>query len=338
MSALAAPLAVAVLPVLGFLAALVLLDSYKLVKVHTVLAALAGGVLVAGAAYLLHDRLLGWTGLDLRVFSRWVAPLTEELLKGLVVVALVKSRRVGFLVDAAILGFAIGAGFAVVENAYFVHLASGASMTTWVVRGFGTALMHGGATAAQALLALTVLERRPGAALAAFLPGWLLAAALHSAYNHLGGSTQLATLATLVAVPLVLLAAFQIGERRTADWIGSGFDADVERLAMLDSGHFAESPAGQYLRTLRRTFDGPVVADALCYLRLYTELALRAKGALMLRENGLPVPPIDAETRSRLAELRWLQKSIGATGLRALRPLLPAGMKDLKQIELIGSR
>jgi RsiW-degrading membrane proteinase PrsW (M82 family) len=331
-------LTVAVLPVLCFLAALVLLDSYKLVRVRVVLAAMAGGVLVAGVAYLLHDHLLGWSGLDLRTFSRRVAPLTEELLKGLVVVALLKARRIGFLVDAAILGFAVGAGFAVVENAYFVHLASGASMTTWVVRGFGTALMHGGATAAQALLLLTVIERRPGAALAAFVPGWLLAAVLHSVYNHLGDSTQLATLSTLVAVPLVLLTVFQIGERRTADWIGTGFDADVERLAILDSGHFADSPAGQYLRTLRSVFDGPVVADALCYLRLYSELALRAKGALMLRANGLPVPPIDEDTRARLAELRWLEKSIGVTALRALRPLLPAGMKDLKQIGLMGSR
>lgn len=335
MTDLAAPLAVAVLPVLCFLAALVLLDSYKLVKVRTVLATVAGGALVAGLAYLLHDALLGATDLDLRRFSRYVSPLTEELFKGLVVVALVMTRRVGFLVDAAILGFAIGAGFAAVENAYFVHLASEASTTTWVVRGFGTALMHGGATAAQALLALTVLERKPGAAFAACVPGWLLAAALHAAYNHLGGAPQIATLGTLVAVPLMLLLVFQLGERRTAEWLGSGFDADVERLAMLDSGHFADSPAGQYLRTLRRVLDGPVLADALCWLRLRTELALRAKGRLMLRENGLPVPPIDDQTRARLEELRYVEKSLGPTGLRALRPLLPSGLKDGKQLELI---
>jgi RsiW-degrading membrane proteinase PrsW (M82 family) len=332
---LIAPLAVAVLPVLCFLAVLVLLDSYKLVKVRTVLAATAGGALVAGVAYLLHDVLLGAISLDLRRFSRYVSPLTEELLKGLMVVALVSLRRVGFLVDAAILGFAIGAGFAAVENAYFVHLASEASTTTWVVRGFGTALMHGGATAAQALIALTVLERKPRAALAAFIPGWLLAAALHSAYNHLGGAPQIATLATLIAVPLVLMLVFQLGERRTAQWLGSGFDADVERLAMLDSGHFSESPAGQYLHTLRRMLDGPVLADALCWLRLRTELALRAKGRLMLRENGLPVPPLDAETRARLDELRYVEKSLGRTGLRALRPLLPMGLKDAKQLDLL---
>jgi len=29
-----------------------------------------------------------------------------------------------------------------------------------------------------------------------------------------------------------------------------------------------------------------VVADLLCYLRLHTELALRAKGILMMRESG----------------------------------------------------
>lgn len=335
MPSIVAPLSVAVLPVLCFLAALVLIDSHKLVKVRTVMATMTGGAVVAGIAYALHGVLLDAAALDLRTFSRWVSPLTEELLKGLVVVALVQMRRIGFLVDAAILGFAVGAGFATVENAHFVSMASEASMTTWVVRGFGTALMHGGTTAAQALLALTVLERKPEAALAAFLPGWVLAAAMHSGFNHLGGAPQIATLASLTVVPLVLLAVFQLGERRTADWVGQGFDADVERLAMLDSGHFADTPAGQYLNTLRRVFDGPVVADALCYLRLQSELAMRAKGILMLRENGLPVPPVSDETRSRLVELRYLEKNIGRAGLRALRPLLPMGLKDLKQIELI---
>jgi len=46
------------------------------------------------------------------------------------------------------------------------------------------------------------------------------------------------------------------------------------------------SPAGRYLSSLRKRFRGPVVADLLCYVRLYTELALRAKGMMMMRENG----------------------------------------------------
>ena len=65
-----------------------------------------------------------------------------------------------------------------------------------------------------------------------------------------------------------------------------------------------------------------MVADLLCYLRLHTELALRAKGMLMMRENGFDVP-VDEATRAKFAEMRYLRRSIGRTGLMALQPMLP---------------
>ena len=53
---------------------------------------------------------------------------------------------------------------------------------------------------------------------------------------------------------------------------------NAQMLQLLSSGGLADSPLGQYLHTLKAKFQGPVVADLLCYLRLHTELALRAKG------------------------------------------------------------
>src|SRR4030042_818092 len=71
-------------------------------------------------------------------------------------------RRVGFLVDAAIAGFAVGAGFAAAENLqYFVTLGP-SSLLLWVVRGFGTALMHGSAPAVLAILAKLLGARHGG--------------------------------------------------------------------------------------------------------------------------------------------------------------------------------
>lgn len=329
------PLVVAVLPVLALALVLRVLDSYKLVRLPTLALSLAGGAAMAAAAYGVHALLLQAADIPLATFSRYVAPITEEALKGAVVLLLIRQRRIGFLVDAALLGFAVGAGFAAVENAHYVHIATGASMTTWVVRGFGTALMHGGATATFAVIALSALERRPAAGWPACLPALLPAALLHGLFNHLGAWPQIATLSMMIGVPLTLMLVFQRSERLTAAWLGEGFDADTDRLELLHSGRFSSSPSGQYLMTLRRAFDGPVVADALCYVRLHTELALRAKGRLMLRENGLPLPPIDETTRGHLDELRFLEKSIGPTGLRALQPLLPMTPKELRQIHLL---
>jgi protease PrsW len=96
----------------------------------------------------------------------------------------------------------------------------------------------------------------------------------------------------------------------------------------------SDSPLGQYLTTLKRSFAGPVVADVLCYLRLYTELALRAKGMLMMRENGFETT-IDDETRAKFEEMRYLEASIGKTALLAIRPMLQMSQKDLWQLYVL---
>jgi RsiW-degrading membrane proteinase PrsW (M82 family) len=326
------PLAVGLLPVLGFLAGLVALESYKLVRLRMVVAVVAAGAVVAGACYLASVPLMDALSLDLARYSRYVAPVLEELVKAAVVGVLVHTHRVGFLVDGAILGFAAGAGFAVVENLHYQGIADG-GLGTWIVRGFGTAIMHGGATAIYTMATLALLERvRPR--VLAFVPGFAIAVVLHSAFNHMFLSPKLSTLAVLVVIPPLILIVFHRSEAAVSDWLGRGFDSDAERLELIRSGRLSGSPIGRYLGTLRTRFDGPVVADLLCYLRLYTELAMRAKGVLMMRENGFEVP-LDDETKAKFDEMRYLEKSIGRTGLLALRPVLPMSQKELWQLHML---
>ena len=328
------PVGVALLPVLGLLAVLFHQDSYKLVRPHSLLAFLAAGAVAAGASYLLNGFLLGRIDIGIATYARYVSPVLEELLKGLVVAALIRSHRIGFLVDAAIVGFAIGSGFALVENIHFLRLLPEASMSTWVVRGFGTAIMHGGTTAIFALMALTLLERSGSPAWRAFLPGLALASILHSAFNHLSHAPQVATLGVMIGLPPLMGVVFQRSERSTRDWLGTGFDTDVQMLELINAGEIEDSPLGRYLDTLRDRFAGPLLADVLCYLRLYTELSLRAKGLLMMRENGFEAS-LDEEAKASLAELRYLEASIGKTGLLAVRPLLRMNPKDLWQLYML---
>jgi protease PrsW len=128
---------------------------------------------------------------------------------------------------------------------------------------------------------------------------------------------------------------FTRSERAVGDWLGKGFDADAEMLRLIHSGTLAASPVGRYLHELKDRFHGPVVADLLCYLRIYTELSLRAKGILMMRENGFEAE-VDDETRAHFAEMEFLEGSIGRTGLLALEPLLRMGRKELWQLYMLG--
>ena len=319
-------------PVACFLAVLVLLDSYKLVRLRMVVAMLLAGLAMSGVAYAFAG-LLGVR--DFTAFTRYGAPVVEELLKAAVILVLFRQRRIGFLVDAAILGFAVGTGFALGETLHYLRVAGNAGLGTWLLRGFGTALMHGGATAIFAVMGLALLERRGLARWRALLPGLAIAVVLHSAYNHFFVSPFASALGIVVALPLLLNAVFARSEAAVGAWLGTGFDADTEMLELIESGQLPDSPVGRYLHELKEKFQGPVVADLLCYVRLHTELALRAKGILMLRENGFEAP-VDEATREKFAELGYLEKSIGRTGLLAIQPMLHMSHKDLWQLYMLG--
>ena len=112
---------IGLLPVVLVLVYLVYIDSYKLVKLRSVLAVILAGGVTAMAAMYVNGWLIQAFALDLGVYSRYVAPLVEEALKALVVVYLFRTSRIGFLIDSAIMGFAVGAGFALVENYHYLQ-------------------------------------------------------------------------------------------------------------------------------------------------------------------------------------------------------------------------
>ena len=322
-------------PVACFLGVLVALDSYKLVKLRNVLAVLAAGAAIAGASYGINGELLERFDIEFITYTRYAAPPLEELLKAAVLVALIRGHRIGFLVDAAIAGFATGTGFAMVENLLYLQIAPDAPLGAWFVRGFGTAIMHGGTTAIFGVMGLAMVERAGRTGVLAFVPGFLVAVALHSAFNHFFFSPFISTVGIAILLPVILQFVFSRSEAAMGRWLGSGFDADTEMLSLINSGRLSDSPVGRYLTQLKEKFQGPVVADLLCYLRLHTELAMRAKGILMMRQSGFE-PAIDDETRDKFTEMLYLERSIGKTGLLAIQPMLHMSRKDLWQMYMLG--
>jgi len=325
---------VGLLPVLIFLLLLLYLDSYKLVSLRTVLWVILTGALLPFIGYWINGYLIARLGWDLHVYSRYAAPLVEEGMKACVMIYLFKSHRIGFLVDAAILGFAVGAGFGVVENFYYLYMAADAQLAVWVVRGFGTAIMHGGTMALFGVMAQSLTERQMNINPLLLLPGFILAVTIHSVFNHFPGTPIMTTLGTLLTLPLIFTVVFKKSARSMHEWLEVDFDEDAMLLEQINSGEFTESKIGRFLNDLKQAFPGTVVVDMLCYLRLYTELALRAKGVLMMRENGLDTP-VGERTRAKFEEMRYLEKSIGKTGLLAMSPFLQMTRKDLWQLYVL---
>lgn len=336
LSALAAHAPIALVPVLAFLGVLVRADSYKLLPLRTVLLLVAAGIVAAGASYEASTLAFAHFHGDFIHFSHEVSPWIEEALKAAVVVFLIRTRRVGLPVDAGIAGFAVGTGFALVENLYYLASRPDISLAVQVIRGFGTAIMHGGTSTMMAMISVALYERRPTGGWHLLLPGFLVAVALHTSFNFMLVRPALATLTMLVALPLVIYLTFTQSEDTLRGWLDEDTDSKLQLLASISSGQFLDSPSGRYLHSLSDRFQGEDLADMLCLLRLHGELALRAKGVLLLRESGLPVPPLDEPTREKLAELAQLERSIGKTGMLMLRPLMLATGKDLWQLHLLG--
>ena len=328
-------LALGLVPVLALLGVLLYLDSYKLVSLRLVGALIGAGAALVGLSYGLNMAALEGAGLEVATLSRYVAPVLEEVLKAAVVFALIRTHRLGFVVDAAIAGFAVGTGFAVAENLFYLHTRPDLGLATWMVRGCGTAVMHGGSTALFAMITLSRFEPGKRPPWQVLLPGFAVAVALHAAFNQFFLSPVAQAAAMAVVVPPLFYVVFQRSERELQSWVGQGFDANMELLSLMNEGRLGESPIGRYLHALRDRFEPLALVDVLCYLRLHTELAIRAKGLLMLREQGMDVP-LDEESRSRLTELDTLERTVGKAAMLSIRPMLNLGAREVWQLRLLG--
>jgi RsiW-degrading membrane proteinase PrsW (M82 family) len=325
------------LPVLLFLAGLVFLDSYQLVTMRAVVLTILAGCVAAGCAALLNTFLVQTFSLDMTHYSWYIAPFIEELLKAAYLIYLLRSNKIGFMVDAAIRGFAIGAGFALVENVFYMMLRPDGSLFLWVIRGFGTAIMHGATTAIVGITAKNLLDRKATSRIIALLPGLAGAIVIHMLYNHFFISPSLSTFVILIVLPVLLVVVFRQSEKSTQDWLGVGFDTDRELLEMLTTGNLADTKIGMYLQSLQNAFRGEVLADMLCFLRIHLELAIGAKGILLMREAGFKVNH-DQEIRDKFQELQYLERSLGKTGKLAIHPFLHTSNKDLWQLHMLGGK
>jgi RsiW-degrading membrane proteinase PrsW (M82 family) len=318
--------AISVLPVLVFLFALELIDTYKLLPARRVWQTIAAGTAAAVVCFGVNTALYA-AGISPSLWARFGAPVLEEAAKAVWVFRLIRARRIGFMGDAAISGFAVGAGFAVLENLSYLPDLSGSALAGAALRGFGTAMMHGGSTAIFAVFAINRAEMGR-LRLSVFLPGFVIAVAMHMFYNQPVLTPLAKAVSLLIFLPVLLSVIFWRSEKALEQWVGVKLDKDIDLLQMIATGEFNASHAGTYLRSLESAFGPVILGDMLCYLHLALELSAQAKGDLLRREMEFPVEP-DPEWPARLKELRYLEKQIGRAGKMALAPLLGSSYREV---------
>ena len=328
---------ICLIPVFLLLLLFLFLDSLRLVNKTILLICLVWGILSAALSFYTNTFLIREYKLSFEVFSGYMAPVVEEILKMLLILVLIKRNKIGFMIDGAIYGFSVGAAFSFAENIfYLLNYASGEpNLMVWITRGFGTAVMHGGTTAVFAILVISSLNRQASFALA-FLAGTASAILIHACFNALTAWPVFATVFILVLIPLALVLSFQFNENAIRKWLEMEFDTEVSLLTMIRKGRFSETRTGQYLLSIRTHFPAEVVFDLYCFISLYTELSVKAKSLMMLRENDFTVSP-DPEIPLKLKELKSLRKQIGRSGYLAIAPVLRMNRKDLWKLSMLAS-
>jgi hypothetical protein len=315
-----------------FLSALELIDTYKLLTLGRVLRSVAVGCGVAVICYGINTAVYSSGMASPAVWARSGAPVVEEVAKALYVAWLLRSNRVGFMVDTAVSGFAVGAGFAVLENLTYIPDLSASGLIASAIRGMGTAMMHGGATAIFGTVSANVSEIRGSRSTMTFLPGLAMAIVIHELYNQPWWRPVMAAVVILVTLPVVITFIFWRSEKVLEKWLGMKLDKDIDLLQMIATGKFGESHVGSYMQSLENTFTPAILGDMLSYLHLSLELSARAKGDLLRREMGFEVTP-DPELSGQLKELKFLESQIGRAGKMALGPLLGQSRRDIWELQ-----
>ncbi len=318
---------IALLPVMVFLLFLILMDSFKLVKIPPLILCIAWGMLCAIGAYFINTFLMTELSLEKQDFARYIAPVIEETFKMIIIIMLIWKNRIGFMIDGAIYGFGVGAGFALAENIWYLLELNSPNLLLWTVRGFGTAIMHGGTTSIFCILVMQSSDR-VNRSLFPFIYSWLTAMVIHSFFNHFVMPPLPTMVFTLVIIAFTEYFIFRSSERNLRKWLELEFDSEVKLLLMIRKGQFSRTHAGEYITFIKDRFNPMAVVDMLAYISLYLELSIKAKSRLMLHEAGIPVQK-EEYIHEKLTELGALEKNIGVTGLLAIAPVLRVSRRDL---------
>jgi RsiW-degrading membrane proteinase PrsW (M82 family) len=334
----------ALIPVLLLLAVYVWLDAFKLMSLREVVVLLALGGIAALVVYPVSGRLLDALPLGFSAYSRFVAPWIEEAAKGLVVVGLFWFNRIGYKLDAVLSGFAVGAGFSVVENVIYLWLYPDYGAGTWMVRGLGTAVMHGTTLAILAAIAHEFAERETREAAGDFkfnplwfVPGYLIAVGLHIAFNQFPDRPLIAMLGAMLVAPIALMAIFQFGTSEAHRWLVAESAEHRAQLDALRSGNWPDGPAGQKIAALAGRVDPETAKRIRRFWELQAWLVLEAEETLMEEAAG-EVTIEGNQARAALAELDGLRRAIGKSTFTAMKALLPFSRNDYWEVSELRGR
>ncbi len=338
----------ALLPVVIYIFVVYKIDNFSLISVKNLLLQVLCGMVTALVCFGLFQ-LTGEMLAD--EHSDYINPVLEELVKGLPLLYLASRKKIVFFIDSVICGAAVGGGFSILENIFYLLLGDGITgIGTVLFRGLEVALIHMGCSAIVAaglMLVIRLIERsrsrlglkRSDIAMSVFL--LLEAPVLHVCHNAFHFNPLMQFIFVFGTMGGLLMWTYFYDVDMIHRWLDKGLDKQLALLDSIKDGHLDDTPTGVFLESVKDAFPPEDFFDIICYVQLNVELNVAAKSRVMIRESGLErdLPLSDAEKELFMAqytEYKILEKNLGKAARMTIAPIVkfyPADQKALEDLK-----
>ena len=334
----------ALLPVVIYIIVVYQIDNFSLISVKRLLLLILCGMLTALACFALFQ-LTGKIIPESQSDS--VNPIIEEMVKGIPLLWLAARKKIVFFIDSVICGAAVGGGFSILENIFYLLLGDQMGIGTVLFRGLEVALVHMGCSALVAaglMLIVRMIEysrsrsvvKKSDIAMSVFLLSE--APVLHLFHNTFHFVPLVQFVFVIGTLGGLLVWTYFYDVEMIHSWIDTGLDKQLDLLASIKTGRLDDTPTGKFLESVKDAFPPKDFFDIICYVQLHVELSVASRSRVMLRETGLEDNlPLSDEMKeqiiSQYIEYKTLEKRLGNAARMTIAPIVKYDPAEYKALE-----
>ncbi|HSK88709.1 MAG TPA: PrsW family glutamic-type intramembrane protease [Anaerolineales bacterium] len=325
---------VAALIPLGFLLVVKSFDFYQTGSAKFIIYSGVWGIISYLLAAQINPLLVNQGVFSTNTVVRFAAPVTEEILKGLILIYLIRHPDFKYFLDGAIYGFAAGIGFAIFENFEYISVHPSTALILAISRVLSTNLIHATGSALIGIaLGLARFNRLSLFRASYLVVGAGLAIAIHSGFNNMvsdGAAVIFAFAAGLGGAGLIAAAATR-GLKDEKGWVHQnigltqgvtpGEASVVQRLDTVDD----------LLAPLAKRFGEDKAVQIEKFLFMQAQLAIQDKMLEKMQDERMR-RAIQVQIRELDQKMNNARKAVGAYCMLYLRNIFPTSDTQLWNI------
>ena len=334
----------ALLPVVIYIFVVYKIDNFSLISIKNLFLQVLCGMVAA----LVCFGLFQLTGLLLSENqSDFFNPVLEEIIKAIPLLWFATRKKIVFFIDSVICGAAVGGGFSILENIFYLLLGNEMGIGTVLFRGLEVALIHMGCSAiiaAGLMLGIRlILRSRSRLSIRnsdALIVISLLAVSpiLHLCHNTFHFNPLVQFIFVIGTMGGLLVWTYFYDVEMIHSWLDTGLDKQLSLLDSIKKGLLDDTPTGNFLETVKDVFPPEDFFDIICYVQLHVELSVASRSRVLVRESGLErdLPLTDEMKemiRSQYTEYKLLEKRLGNAARMTIAPVVKYDPAEYKALE-----